>query len=165
MLWPESNPARAAVLMLSTTATCFLLNKTFIQLLPAVFQRYRLGKPEQRDTYEFIWKFSNILISLLHSSVSGALCLLSVLWYAEISRDIIDAFQPLPYFALAFTLGYFLYDTYDIYLHRRFYPKYVEILVHHSMIILNFGLAVAEQRYVGSMVIGEFGLSIVSGLH
>ena len=69
-------------------------------------------------------------------------------------EDIIDSFAILPYYTLAFTLGYFLYDSYDIYVHRHSYERYIEIVMHHTMIILNFGLAIIQQRYVGSMVIG-----------
>lgn len=149
-----SETQNALVLAFGTTAAFILLNKIFIFVLPHALKN-RISRPERLQSYEFVWKFSNILISLIHSAVSGVLCLYSVLYYPALHLDIIDAFEPLPYFALAFTIGYFLYDTYDIFVHRSSYSQYIEIVMHHIMIILNFGLALLEHRYVGSMVIGK----------
>lgn len=91
------------------------------------------------------WKWKNIATSLVHSTITGIWA--PAVFYVDPAQcyDMIYAFNHLTHALVGFSMGYFCYDFFDMYLYNKKKSTY-ELLLHHVCVITCFGIA-AYTRY------------------
>lgn len=94
------------------------------------------------------WRWKNILTSLIHSIITG----FGAIWcFAELPKmaeDMIESHTKNAHLLVSLSTGYFIYDLLDMLLFNRSRSSY-ELMVHHSFVIVCFGISVVSRRYVG----------------
>ncbi|CAG0914442.1 unnamed protein product [Notodromas monacha] len=94
------------------------------------------------------WRWANIATSCTHAAITGAGALLSFCWYPESAKNIVFGFTKFGHGLAAFSLGYFLVDSVDLFLNDDKKATRNELFIHHGFILACFGLAVFTGRYV-----------------
>ncbi|KAL1140159.1 hypothetical protein AAG570_000091 [Ranatra chinensis] len=94
------------------------------------------------------WKWRNIANSLVHSSITGCGACLCFWQSPGMREDLIYKFSHSSHFLLSLSIGYFFYDLIDMSLYDRSSKKF-ELLLHHFLVILCFGLAMVQKLYMG----------------
>nr|CAB3266979.1 TLC domain-containing protein 2-like [Phallusia mammillata] len=97
-------------------------------------------------------KWNNIIVSFTHSILSSLGCLYCFYKDPALTSDIINKFSYTSYVMASFSLGYFIHD----FIHALRYQKIStawEILLHHTVVILCFGLAVTTHKFVGYVIV------------
>ncbi|XP_060115161.1 TLC domain-containing protein 2 [Heteronotia binoei] len=124
------------LLVLAGSVTAFrLLNVGLERLVPPPAQHNR-------------WKWLNIWTSLVHSLLSSAGALLGFYFHPQMAEDLIDTHLPMAHRLLGVSVGYFLQDFIDMMCNQKVCQCW-ELLFHHSVVIVCFGLAFVVHRYVG----------------
>ncbi|XP_067934432.1 TLC domain-containing protein 2-like [Watersipora subatra] len=98
------------------------------------------------------WKFKNIFVSLLHAATSGTWACYCLLYTPGLAQDVISSHDIYSYSLVCFSLGYTIYDCVDMLLFHRKRDTF-ELLGHHTVILVAFGIAIAFQTYVGYAVV------------
>ncbi|XP_008946981.1 PREDICTED: TLC domain-containing protein 2, partial [Merops nubicus] len=73
----------------------------------------------------------------------GRFCL-----YPELSEDLVGTHPPGAHSLVAISVGYFLEDFVDMLCNQKLHQSW-ELLFHHSVVIICFGIAVVLHQYVG----------------
>jgi len=102
---------------------------------------------KRRDPQETKWKWRNILTSFIHSSITGLWAPLAFAAQPSLGADMIHAYSTSAHALVSFSIGYFIYDFCDMALFHRKGSTY-ELLIHHGMVILCFGIAGSTRTYV-----------------
>uniref|UniRef100_A0A3Q4G9R9 TLC domain-containing protein n=1 Tax=Neolamprologus brichardi TaxID=32507 RepID=A0A3Q4G9R9_NEOBR len=118
---------KSTLLLTGGSAGSFKLLNAVIRVLPT-------PQPAQRKA----WKWRNVSTSLAHSCLTGAG---AVLWFVEAPCTHISTSPP----------GYFIHDFLDMALNQPFKQSW-DLLLHHSLVISCFGLAVTSRLYLGFAV-------------
>ncbi|XP_063221074.1 TLC domain-containing protein 2-like [Bacillus rossius redtenbacheri] len=101
-----------------------------------------------RNTKQQEWKWRNTANSFLHSVITG-IWACGCFWQSpEIRENLISIYTESSHHLLSVSVGYFIYDLLDIGLNHRKRSSY-ELMVHHIVVILCFGLAVSTRYYLG----------------
>ncbi|KAK0152553.1 TLC domain-containing protein 2 [Merluccius polli] len=98
------------------------------------------------------WKWRNIATSLVHSSVSGSWAVLCFWRHPQMADDLISTHTLFSHSLVVVSTGYFIYDAMDLLLNQSFKRSW-EVLLHHSVVISCFSLAVSSRLYVGFAVL------------
>merc|ERR1711860_132190 len=93
------------------------------------------------------WKWKNVATSLIHSFITGLWAPILFYQNPEMSNDLIRAFTPSTHALVSFSIGYFIYDAVDMLAYHRKRSTY-ELLVHHTLVIICFSIAVVYHEYV-----------------
>eukprot|EP01063_Lacrimia_lanifica_P035815 TRINITY_DN6931_c0_g1_i1.p2 TRINITY_DN6931_c0_g1~~TRINITY_DN6931_c0_g1_i1.p2 ORF type:complete len:257 (+),score=117.33 TRINITY_DN6931_c0_g1_i1:85-855(+) len=91
------------------------------------------------------WK--NIIVSFLHSFLSGVWAVACFHYEPALTNDLIHTKTVLAQTLVAFSYGYFLHDMLDM--HRMPRKGYGELMLHHGVIGLAFGVALVTHLYLG----------------
>ena len=102
---------------------------------------------KRQNPYEVKWKWRNVLTSFIHSSITGIWAPLAFAAQPSLGADMIHAYSTSAHALISISIGYFIYDFCDMAVYHRKGSTY-ELLVHHSMVILCFGIAVSTRTYV-----------------
>ncbi|NXF57552.1 TLCD2 protein, partial [Ciccaba nigrolineata] len=102
------------------------------------------------------WKWRNIWTSLAHSVLSGGGALAGThnpspcrfCLHPGLSEDLVGTHPPGAHSLVAVSVGYFLEDFVDMLCHQKLHQSW-ELLFHHSVVIVCFGIAVLLHQYVG----------------
>ncbi|XP_054022976.1 LOW QUALITY PROTEIN: TLC domain-containing protein 2 [Dryobates pubescens] len=94
------------------------------------------------------WKWRNIWTSLAHSVLSGGGALAGFCLHPELSEDLVGTHPPGAHSLVAVSVGYFLEDFVDMLCNQKLHQSW-ELLFHHSVVIVCFGIAVLLHQYVG----------------
>ncbi|NWY65337.1 TLCD2 protein, partial [Erithacus rubecula] len=96
------------------------------------------------------WKWRNIWTSLAHSALPGTHSLSPCRFYLhpELSHDLVSKHPPGAHSLVAVSVGYFLEDFVDMLCNQKLHQSW-ELLFHHSVVIICFGIAVLLHQYVG----------------
>ncbi|XP_027522710.1 TLC domain-containing protein 2 [Neopelma chrysocephalum] len=94
------------------------------------------------------WKWRNIWTSLAHSVLSGGGALAGFYLHPELSKDLVGTHPPGAHSLVAVSVGYFLEDFVDMLCNQKLHQSW-ELLFHHSVVIVCFGIAVLLHQYVG----------------
>ncbi|NWR80791.1 TLCD2 protein, partial [Centropus unirufus] len=103
------------------------------------------------------WKWRNIWTSLAHSVGTGGQealpgthspCARRFCLYPELSEDLVGTHPPGAHSLVAVSVGYFLEDFVDMLCNQKLNQSW-ELLFHHSVVIICFGIAVVLHQYVG----------------
>ncbi|KAM9846427.1 TLC domain-containing protein 2-like [Aulostomus maculatus] len=132
---------RSTLVVIGGSAGCFKLLNTIITYLPT---------PEPAG--KSIWRWRNISTSLAHSSLTGAWTVLCFYLQPQMVEDLISSHSSLSQSLVAVSTGYFIHDFLDVALNRSFKQSW-EILLHHSVVISSFSLAVTSRLYLGFAVV------------
>lgn len=101
-----------------------------------------------RSTADLAWKWKNILVSFIHSSLTGSWAVLCFYHNQKMVEDMIETYTAMSHCLIAVSIGYFLADTRDMIANSKT-KQSLELIFHHCMIVLCFGIAVVTQRYEG----------------
>jgi len=93
------------------------------------------------------WKWRNVATSLVHSAVTAVWVVISFCKAPEMKNDLVRTFTLSSHALVCFSIGYFLYDSFDMLLYHRKRSTY-ELLIHHFLAILCFAIAVAIEQCV-----------------
>ncbi|KAM6337751.1 TLC domain-containing protein 2 [Alca torda] len=94
------------------------------------------------------WKWRNIWTSLAHSVLSGGGALAGFCLHPGMSEDLVGTHPPGAHSLVAVSVGYFLEDFVDMLCNQKLHQSW-ELLFHHSVVIVCFGIAVLLHQYVG----------------
>jgi len=94
------------------------------------------------------WKYKNVLMSLIHSAITGPFAVLCFYSNERIRTDLISTFTVGSVILVSFSLGYFLNDAFDMIINRPERHQY-ELIIHHIVIFICFGISVWTQLFVG----------------
>ncbi|XP_041657343.1 TLC domain-containing protein 2-like [Cheilinus undulatus] len=132
---------KSTLLVVGGSVCSFKLLNTIIRFLPT---------PEPACKKK--WKWRNTWISLTHSSLTGAWAVLSLYHQPHMLKDLISCHSLFSHSLVAVSTGYFIHDLLDLVLNQPLTQSW-ELLLHHSMVISCFGLAVTSRLYLGLAVV------------
>ncbi|XP_077467195.1 TLC domain-containing protein 2 [Stigmatopora argus] len=110
----------------------------------------RLPVPEAATKNTTRWR--NISTSFLHSLVTAIWALLCFFLQPEMAEDLIETHSVVSHALVSFSIGYFIYDLFDMVKCQRFTQCW-ELAIHHTVVITCFGLSVLTHRYIGFAVV------------
>ncbi|XP_015994557.1 TLC domain-containing protein 1 [Rousettus aegyptiacus] len=139
----SSLPHLALLLLLGATLTFRALRRALCRLpLPAHVRADPLRT----------WRWRNLLVSLVHSIVSGIWALLCIWQTPEMLVDIETGWSLSSYLLVCFSTGYFIHDTVDIVVSNQAEASW-EYLVHHVMALAAFFSGIFQNRFVSGGVL------------
>jgi len=92
------------------------------------------------------WKFKNIFVSLLHSSLTGLGGLVCFFLDPDMAKDLIHHHHERCYILSAISIGYFIHDFLDLSKSKK---SEWELQLHHVVVLLCFGSALLTKQYIG----------------
>lgn len=98
------------------------------------------------------WKWKNISISLVHSLISGFWSCYCFYDNPKLAEDMIQTHTVPAHTLISVSVGYFIYDTIDMLIYQRNRQSY-ELMGHHVVIIICFGVSIVSRMYVGYAVV------------
>ncbi|KAK2831389.1 hypothetical protein Q7C36_016475 [Tachysurus vachellii] len=99
-----------------------------------------------------IWKWRNISTSFVHSLITGIWAVLCFYMHPQMAEDLIETHSVLSHALVCVSIGYFIYDFFDMVFSQKINQTW-ELLFHHMVVISCFGLSVLTCRYVGFAVV------------
>ncbi|XP_065335813.1 TLC domain-containing protein 2-like [Cloeon dipterum] len=108
----------------------------------------RLVPKSASHSFRQQWKWRNTANSLVHSVLTG-LGALYCFWETPIMReDLINKYSSSSHLLISVSVGYFVYDFCDLLINHRKRSSY-ELLLHHTMVLMCFTLAIVTKHYLG----------------
>lgn len=101
----------------------------------------------RRNAFEAQWKWKNVLTSFIHSSITGIWAPAAFMMHPALGADMMRGYSVCAHSLVAFSIGYFIYDFFDMFLYHRKGSTY-ELLLHHVTVISCFSIATASKTYV-----------------
>ncbi|KAM6933142.1 TLC domain-containing protein 2 [Xenentodon cancila] len=98
------------------------------------------------------WKWRNISTSSVHSLITAIWAVLCFFLQPQMAEDLIETHSVFSHALVSFSIGYFIYDFFDMLLNQKLSQSW-ELLFHHIVVITCFGLSVLSCRYVGFSVV------------
>ncbi|XP_048746766.1 TLC domain-containing protein 2-like [Ostrea edulis] len=98
------------------------------------------------------WKWKNISTSLVHSIISGLWSCICFYDNPKLAEDMIQTHTVLAHTLISVSVGYFIYDSIDMLVYQRSRQSY-ELLGHHVVIIICFGVSIVSRMYIGYAVV------------
>lgn len=93
------------------------------------------------------WKWRNVATSLVHSTITGLWAVVAFYQDPSMCDDMIYAFTHSAHMLISFSIGYFIYDFFDMWLYHPKRSTY-ELLVHHACVISCFAIAASTRLYL-----------------
>lgn len=101
-----------------------------------------------QHTLSSSWKWRNTLTSFLHSLTSGIWAPLVFYLDPTLADDMIKGYTGSAHTLVCFSIGYFVYDFFDMFLYTWHKRSTKEMLVHHLTVVTCFGIAAVSRTYV-----------------
>ncbi|XP_062409002.1 TLC domain-containing protein 2 [Sardina pilchardus] len=98
------------------------------------------------------WKWRNISTSFFHSLITGIWAVLCFYLHPRMAEDLIGTYSVFSHALVSVSIGYFIYDFFDMVLNQKLSQSW-ELLFHHCVVITCFGISVLSCRYVGFAVV------------
>ncbi|XP_073472731.1 TLC domain-containing protein 2 [Aquarana catesbeiana] len=98
------------------------------------------------------WKWRNIWTSFTHSLLTGIWALLGFYLHPEMAEDLISTHSRFSHWLVAVSIGYFIHDFVDMLQNQKMHQSW-ELLFHHTVVIICFGISLLLHRYVGFSVV------------
>uniref|UniRef100_A0A8C9TR31 TLC domain containing 2 n=2 Tax=Scleropages formosus TaxID=113540 RepID=A0A8C9TR31_SCLFO len=98
------------------------------------------------------WKWRNILTSFFHSLLTGMWSVLCFYLHPQMAEDLISTHSVFSHALVSVSIGYFIYDFFDMVLSQKISQSW-ELLFHHMVVITCFSISVLTGRYVGFAVV------------
>ncbi|CAG0882844.1 unnamed protein product [Cyprideis torosa] len=142
-LAPDSSHSLCAVSLVTVGAAFFACSRAVMT---------RVTPTSAKSTTRQAWRWGNIANSTFHATLMGIFSLVFIVLFPQTLQDPIHFFNFWEYFLVNFSIGYFLVDSYDMFVYYKNRTSW-ELLLHHTFIVLCFGLAVVSRKYVGYAII------------
>ncbi|KAG8002047.1 TLC domain-containing protein 2 [Nibea albiflora] len=97
-------------------------------------------------------KWRNISTSFVHSFITAIWAVLCFFLHPQMAEDLIETHSVFSHALVSFSIGYFIYDFFDMVASQKLSQSW-ELLFHHLVVITCFGLSVLSCRYVGFAVV------------
>uniref|UniRef100_H2ZDG0 TLC domain-containing protein n=1 Tax=Ciona savignyi TaxID=51511 RepID=H2ZDG0_CIOSA len=120
-----------------------IISMLFIKYLPVSKHATAVGK-------QFRWY--NISVSLLHSLISSIGALYCFYLDPDLTTDIINRYTPEAHLIACFSTGYFIHDFFEA-IQRKKISVTWEIIIHHTVVVICFGISVFTHKYVGYVIV------------
>lgn len=120
----------------------------FFKLVNYVICKLPVPETAQRNT----WKWRNISTSFVHSLITGVWSVLCFCIHPKMAEDLIETHSVFSHALVSVSIGYFIYDFFDMVLNQKMGQSW-ELLFHHVVVIMCFGISVLSCRYVGFAVV------------
>ncbi|XP_064618960.1 TLC domain-containing protein 2-like isoform X1 [Lineus longissimus] len=98
------------------------------------------------------WQFKNILVSLVHSCISSIWAFSSFVESPEMAEDLISVYTQFSHSLVSFSVGYFIHDVVHMLSNNKSRQSF-ELIGHHIVVCICFGVAIVFQKYVGYAVV------------
>ncbi|CAL8351145.1 unnamed protein product [Lota lota] len=98
------------------------------------------------------WRWRNICTSFVHSIITGIWAVLCFFLHPQMAEDLIETHSVFSHALVSVSIGYFIYDFFDMVLHQKLSQSW-ELLFHHVVVITCFGISVLSCRFVGFAVV------------
>lgn len=98
------------------------------------------------------WRWKNISVSLIHAVIVGIWACLSFYETPKMAEDLITTYSTSAHTLISFSIGYFLYDMCDMLVYQRNRHSF-ELMGHHVVIFICFGIAIVTRMYIGYAVV------------
>ncbi|XP_069545872.1 TLC domain-containing protein 2 [Brachyistius frenatus] len=98
------------------------------------------------------WKWRNISTSGVHSFITAIWGVLCFFLHPQMAEDLIKTHSVFSHALVSFSIGYFIYDFFDMALNQKLGQSW-ELLFHHVVVIACFGFSVVSCHYVGFAVV------------
>lgn len=108
--------------------------------------------PIPESAHRNAWKWRNIATSFVHSFITAIWAVLCFFLHPQMAEDLIETFSVFSHALVSFSIGYFIYDFFDMVLNQKLSMSW-ELLFHHTVVIACFGLSVISCKYVGFAVV------------
>ncbi|CAI5442440.1 unnamed protein product [Caenorhabditis angaria] len=96
--------------------------------------------------------FTVRVVSFTHALISALGCLFSLLTDINYIREPYDYHKQNAEYVFLFSMGYFIYDLVDMYIHGEL-DNSKEYLIHHSLVIISFSIILLTGRLFGLAMI------------
>ncbi|KJH40735.1 hypothetical protein DICVIV_13304 [Dictyocaulus viviparus] len=97
--------------------------------------------------------FAVRVVSCTHATFSSFLCLYSLLSNPDYFIDSYEYETDSAAYVFLFSMGYFIYDLMDMYLHNEM-KNSKEYIIHHSLVIIAFSIILSTGKLFGFAMIG-----------
>lgn len=124
----------------------FIFTLISLYLINIVVARRGIPKSARPDLDPWLWR--NLVISWIHGLVCGVWSILCVYYHPEFIEDPVSFKSPLLYLMVAFSSGYFLYDTLDMVMNNKLL-KHWEVTLHHIFVVPGFWYNWHAQTCIG----------------
>lgn len=125
---------------------CFILYNNAVKYAMRTYLP-KLAATEGSHSY---WRIKNVFISWTHALIASYFVTQNVLKNPSIFDDMINVSTKLAYISISVSIGYFLYDTWDILSsNKKLTTQSYEVLVHHTLILFIFFIPVSINLFVG----------------
>ncbi|KAF3692823.1 TLC domain-containing protein 2 [Channa argus] len=112
-----------------------------------------VGKlPLPQSACKNAWKWRNISTSFVHSFITAIWAVLCFFLHPRMAEDLIETHSVFSHALVSFSIGYFIYDLFDMVMNQKLTQSW-ELIFHHIVVITCFGLSVLSCRYVGFAVV------------
>lgn len=98
------------------------------------------------------WKWRNISTSCVHSFITAIWAVSCFFVHPQMAEDLIKTHSVFSHALVSFSIGYFIYDFFDMVRNQKLSQSW-ELLFHHIVVITCFGLSVLSCLYVGFAVV------------
>lgn len=99
-----------------------------------------------------IWKWKNSANSFIHSFITAVGSLGCFYHHPAMAEDLISNHTEGALRLVSFSVGYFIFDFYDMAMYHRKRSSF-ELMFHHLCVIMCFGLAVVSEQFVGYAIV------------
>ncbi|XP_026187854.1 TLC domain-containing protein 2 [Mastacembelus armatus] len=120
----------------------------FFRVVNAGVSKLPIPESARRNT----WKWRNISASFVHSFITATLAVLCFFLHPQMAEDLIETHSVFSHALVSFSIGYFIYDFFDMVTNQKLNQSW-ELLFHHIVVITCFGLSVLSCRYIGFSVV------------
>ncbi|XP_043910292.1 TLC domain-containing protein 2 [Protopterus annectens] len=110
------------------------------------------GLPVPESAFRNPWKWRNICTSLVHSLLSGGWALLCFYLHPLMASDMISTYSTFSHCLVSFSIGYFVHDFVDMLCNQKLSRSW-ELLFHHAVVIICFGISVIVYSYIGFSIV------------
>ncbi|PAV91497.1 hypothetical protein WR25_14200 [Diploscapter pachys] len=97
--------------------------------------------------------FAVRIVSFTHALVSSIACVTSLVKDHNYTKEPYDYYARDGQYVLLFSMGYFIYDLFDMFIHGEL-PNSKEYIIHHSLVITTFSIIMVTGRLMGLAMIG-----------
>nr|XP_057936347.1 TLC domain-containing protein 2 [Doryrhamphus excisus] len=108
--------------------------------------------PVPASAYKNATKWRNISTSFVHSLVTAIWAVLCFILHPHMAEDLIETHSVFSHSLVSFSIGYFIYDLFDMVKYQKMGQSW-ELGLHHVVVITCFGLSVVTHRYIGFAVV------------